>query len=67
LVFDTSIIWLWLDLTWSGLGLENMEAGLFALLGLFVGGGLNVVVDRFPPHDYVDGVTKCARPGPIKY
>jgi len=37
------------------------------LLRLFVGGGLNVLVDRSPPHDYVDGVTKGARPRPIKY
>jgi len=44
-----------------------MEAGLFALLGLFVGAGLNELVDRSPPHDYVDGVTKGARPRPIKY
>ena len=45
-----------------------MESGLFALLGLFVGGVLNAVVDRSPPHDYVDGVTaEGARPRSIRY
>ena len=40
-----------------------MEPGLFALLGMFIGGLLNVVIDRSPPHDYVDGVTaEGARP-----
>jgi prepilin signal peptidase PulO-like enzyme (type II secretory pathway) len=45
-----------------------MEPGLLALLGLFVGGVLNVIVDRSPPHDYVDGVrAQGARPRQIKY
>jgi len=45
-----------------------MEPGLLALLGLFIGGVLNVIVDRTPPHDFVDGVTaQGARPRPIKY
>ncbi|MBT4124880.1 MAG: prepilin peptidase [Chloroflexi bacterium] len=45
-----------------------MEPGLLAILGLFVGGVLNVIVDRSPPHDYVDGVTaQGARPRSIKY
>jgi leader peptidase (prepilin peptidase)/N-methyltransferase len=45
-----------------------MEPGLFAILGLFVGGVLNVVVDRVPPHDFVDGViAEGAHPRPIKY
>ena len=56
-----------MDLKKSGPSLENMETGLFALLGLFVGTRLNVLVDRFPPHDYVDGVTKGAHPCQIKY
>jgi len=45
-----------------------MEPGLFAILGLFVGGVLNAVVDRSPPHDYVDGiVAEGARPRKIQY
>ncbi|NQW20151.1 MAG: prepilin peptidase [Chloroflexi bacterium] len=45
-----------------------MEPGLLAIIGLFVGGALNVIVDRSPPHDYVDGVTaQGARPRSIKY
>jgi len=45
-----------------------MEPGLLAILGLFVGGVLNVLVDQSPPHDYVDGIVKQgARPRPIKY
>ena len=45
-----------------------MEPGLFAILGLFVGGVLNVIVDRSPPHDYVDGVVaQGARPRSIRY
>ncbi|MBN4064293.1 prepilin peptidase [Dehalococcoides mccartyi] len=45
-----------------------MEPGLLAILGLFVGGVLNVIVDRSPPHDYVDGViAQGARPRSIKY
>ena len=45
-----------------------MEPGLLAILGLFVGGPLNAVIDRSPPHDYVDGVTAPgARPRPIKW
>lgn len=44
-----------------------MEPGLLAILGLFVGGLLNAVVDRSPPHDYVDGVIGGgARPRQIK-
>jgi leader peptidase (prepilin peptidase)/N-methyltransferase len=44
-----------------------MEPGLLAILGLFVGGLLNAVVDRSPPHDYVDGVIgEDARPRQIK-
>lgn len=44
-----------------------MEPGLLAILGLFVGGLLNAVVDRSPPHDYVDGVIRGdARPRQIK-
>ena len=43
-----------------------MEPGLLAILGLFVGGVLNVVIDRSPPHDYVDGViAPGARPRSI--
>jgi leader peptidase (prepilin peptidase)/N-methyltransferase len=45
-----------------------MEPGLLAILGLFIGGVLNVIVDRSPPHDYVDGiVVKGARPRSIRY
>ena len=45
-----------------------MEPGLLAILGLFVGGPLNAVIDRSPPHDHVDGVTaRGARPRPIKW
>ncbi len=45
-----------------------MEPGLLAILGLFVGGLLNVAVDRSPPHDYVDGViAQGARPRKIRY
>ncbi len=44
-----------------------MEPGLLAILGLFVGGLLNAVVDRSPPHDYVDGVIGGgARPRQIR-
>jgi len=39
-----------------------MEPGLLALLGLFVGAIVNVLVDRLPPYDYVDGVPAGARP-----
>jgi leader peptidase (prepilin peptidase)/N-methyltransferase len=45
-----------------------MESALFAILGLFVGGLLNAIVDSTPPHDYVDGVTaEGARPRSIRY
>ncbi|MDA1279805.1 MAG: A24 family peptidase [Chloroflexi bacterium] len=44
-----------------------MEPGLLAILGLFVGGILNVVIDRSPPHDYVEGVVSVgARPRQLK-
>lgn len=45
-----------------------MEPGLLAILGLFVGGVLNVVVDRSPPHDHVDGITAVgARPRSLEF
>ncbi len=45
-----------------------MELGLFIILGFFVGGVINVAIDRSPPHDYVDGVTaQGARPRRISY
>ena len=45
-----------------------MEPGLLAILGLFVGGPLNAVIDRSPPYDYVDGViNKGARPRTIRW
>lgn len=39
-----------------------MEPGLLALLGLFVGAIVNVLIDRLQPYDYVDGVPSGARP-----
>jgi leader peptidase (prepilin peptidase) / N-methyltransferase len=44
-----------------------MEPGLLAILGLFVGGVLNVLIDRSPPHDYVEGVVEGAPPRSIQY
>lgn len=43
-----------------------MEPVLLAILGLFVGGLLNAVIDRTPPQDAVDGVEPGARPRSIK-
>ena len=45
-----------------------MEIALLAILGLFIGGPLNVIIDRLAPHEHVDGlVARGARPRPIRW